>query len=325
LNLNGFAVDALSIHANSYKYVFNTLPIGDSLLYAINHLLLVSFKLDYFNISLITFFVSFFGTFFFIVMIKDVEDRKSRFILYILLLYPSFNFFTSGLSKDMLTFFALSIFTYSVYYNKKYLIIISIIITFFIRPYVTFAILFGFLISPIFYFLISKRKKISRRFYLTYFFISILSIYGIFIISDNHLGSFGKYFLDGSIDSILKNLQGHYVDSPLGIPIDTNYAVRLFNYVFFPSLWNINKPGNYFFLILVIENTILLFSILYIFIKNKFTKIYSFNELLGIMSFIILFLILALITSNSGIGIRQKWMVIPFLLLLLTKKKLIKF
>ena len=65
LNLNGFAVDALSIHANSYKYVFNTLPIGDSLLYAINHLLLVSFKLDYFNISLITFFVSFFGTFFY--------------------------------------------------------------------------------------------------------------------------------------------------------------------------------------------------------------------------------------------------------------------
>ena len=38
------------------------------------------------------------------------------------------------------------------------------------------------------------------------------------------------------------------------------------------------------------------------------------------MSFIMLYFLLALVTSNSGIAIRQKWMVLPFLVILFSKK-----
>ena len=46
----------------------------------------------------------------------------------------------------------------------------------------------------------------------------------------------------------------HYSDTPLGIPVDTKYFIRLINYAFFPTIFNL-VDFNIFFIILVFENT----------------------------------------------------------------------
>ena len=55
--------------------------------------------------------------------------------------------------------------------------------------------------------------------------------------------------------------------------------------------------------------------------RIEFFKINNFYINFGILSFFILLLILAIVTSNYGIAFRQKWMVLPFLIIIISQKR----
>ena len=57
-------------------------------------------------------------------------------------------FFLSGLNKDMLIFFSLSLFLYGLI-NKNNLVLLSILLAFLIRPYVCFVILVSYIICNV--------------------------------------------------------------------------------------------------------------------------------------------------------------------------------
>ena len=135
------------------------------------------------------------------------------------------------------------------------------------------------------------------------------------------MGIFGRYFLSGDFSQILTNLQRHYADTPLGIPIETNFIERFFNYFFYPYPWS-NLYKEIFYLVMILENLFIIYLFIFVILKIFKEKNLIFNknvyDLITILSFILLGLVLSQITSNSGIAFRQKWMILPFLIIMIS-------
>ena len=321
--------DTKSFFANHHKFNINYWPVSDNFIYGINHFLRVFFYLNFENINLLTFFPRFMCTLLLLSLIEKDINQSNKIIIYILLTLPSANFFSVGLNKDMLIYCSLSLFLFSLVNKSKLLFLISILLVFIVRPYVMFVILFSSLFSFFIFIIIEKNREIIKFLNFKKIIFSIiiipLIIFSIYYISNNFLGSFGKNFLSGDFATILNNLQGHYEDTPLGIPKDMNFLLRGLNYLLYPIIWN---PIRYdiFFLVLTLENTFILFALLYFLFNINFSKIRKYNILFAIITFLSLFIMLSSITSNLGIAFRQKWMIIPFLLILFAiNSKLINF
>ena len=317
---NNFGTDALAYYNKAENYNIGSLPISENLIYGINLFFRNFYNIKFESLNIATFFISFSSCLLLLSLIKDL-DKFQKIAICITLLIPSLNFFTSGLNKDMLIFFSLSLYLYSLLNKKSYLLALSIILAFLVRPYVCFVILASYIICKVLFSIkeIIIDHKISLKFILIRIFFLILSILIIYFILDNLLGSFGKYFLKGNILAIVDNLQSHYSNTTLGIPVDTNISTRLIKYAFFPTIFDL-VDFNIFFIILIIENTFLIFVFIYFILRFRFSDINNQYKFIAIVSFIMLYFVLALVTSNSGIAIRQKWMVLPFLLILFSKK-----
>ena len=317
---NNFGTDAIGYFNKAHRFNHDLLPVSDNLIYGINYFFKNFFYINFESLNILSFFVSFSSCLIFLYLTKEF-DYFQKLLIYSLLLFPSLNFFTSGLNKDMLIFFSLSLFLLSIVKKNNILLVLSIILIFMIRPYVCFAILFASISCILLYNLskIYRYKKINIKKSLIYLFFIVLSLLIIHYILDNLLGSFGKYFLKGNI-YIINNLQSHYENSTLGIPVDTIIIQRMWDYFFFPSIWE-KLNLNFFSIILYFESLLLVFIFIFFVFNFKFSKINNLYIFIGICSFITLYLILVLVTSNHGIAIRQKWMILPFLIIILSNKK----
>ncbi len=317
---NNFGTDSIAYFNNAYNFSIQQFPISENLIYGINYFFKEFLHLNYESLNVITFFISFSSCILLLSLTNDIDNSK-KFGIYVILLFPSLNYFTSGLNKDMLIFFGLSLFLFSLFKKKIVLFILSLVLIFLVRPYVCFSILFAIIICSSLLFLkkIIIDYKMNLRFFLTYFISASTSLIVIYYISDNLLGSFGRNFLEGDLTTIINNLQSHYANTSLGIPIDTNIYLRILDYIFFPALWHLPK-FNLFFIILIFENTLLLIIIINCFYGYKFFKIKDYETNIALFSFFILFLILAVVTSNHGIAFRQKWMFLPFLITIISQK-----
>ncbi len=324
----GLGTDTTSYFSNYQKFNSNDWIVSDNFIFGINYFLRVFFYLSFENINLLTFFPRFMCTLLLLSLIEKDINKTSKIILYILLILPSANFFSMGLNKDMMIYCTLTLFLYSLINNNKIIFFISIFLVFLVRPYVMFVILFSLPVSFIFYVFI-KRSIILKNLNFKTVSISIIIIpfivFFIYFISNNFLGSFGKYFLEGDFIRIINNLQGHYVDTPLGISQDMNLILRCLNYLLYPIIWNPMRL-DIFFLILSLENTFILIALLYLMFNFSFFKIKNYNTFYAIVSFFLLFIMLSTVTSNLGIAFRQKWMIIPFILILFAKNsRLVNF
>ena len=317
---NNFGTDAIGYFNNSYRFNFQTLPVSDNLIYGINYLFKNNLYINFESLNVITFFISFLSCILLLSLVKELENSQ-KLGIYLILLYPSLNFFTSGLNKDMLIFFGLSLFLFSLLKKKNFLLICSIFLIFLVRPYVCLSILLGIITCSSILFI--KRtlidRKVKLRDLLFYFISTIIALIILYFILDNLLGSFGKYFLKGNYQQIIDNLQSHYSNTSLGIPVDTSLYLRLLDYIFFPALWHFTEY-NLFYLILIAENTLLIIIIINCFYSFKFSEFKNFQTNIALSSFLILFLILAVVTSNHGIALRQKWMILPFLIIIFSQK-----
>jgi len=160
---------------------------------------------------------------------------------------------------------------------------------------------------------------VSRRIIL-YLIFFILALSFIILIAKNFTGSFGDYFLKGNFLSIIGNLQSHYVETTLGISKDTGLIYRFFQYMFYPFPWT-SHGGNFMILIMSIENTYLIYLFFIILLNNTVFKYFNIYYFFGFLSFLILFVLLATVTSNLGIAFRQKWLIIPYLFILFSSSK----
>ena len=328
-----FGTDSKSSYYDSSFFSFNSYIIGNNLLYGINFFFKDLFYFDYFSVNIITFFPVIWATLLLLSIINTLKSTVQKFLLYIMLALPSLNFWTNLLSKDMLSYCILSFLVFSMLKKNNLLIIFGLFFLFLVRPYVLFFFLITFLIFGLFFFIknivFSKFKIQYLKIFLFLIFFIISSVI-IFFISKKLLGSFGADFLSGNFIAIVESLQRHYTNTPLGIPTDTNFIIRFFSYFFYPFPWS-NLYKEKYYLIMILENCFLIFLIIFTLYKNfkikSNTYIKDYYYLIPIFSFILIGLVLSLVTSNLGIAFRQKWMILPFIIILISFKfkKITKF
>ena len=212
---NNFGTDALAYYNKAENYNINSLPISENFIYGINYFFKNFYNIKFESLNVLTFFISFLSCLLLLSLIKDL-DKFQKIAICITLLIPSLNFFTSGLNKDMLIFFSLSLFLYGLINKKNNLVLLSILLAFLIRPYVCFVILVSYIICNVLFTIkaVIKDYKTNLKFLFIKIFFLIISILIIYFILDNLLGSFGKYFLKGNILAIVDNLQSHYSIPP---------------------------------------------------------------------------------------------------------------
>ena len=90
--------------------------------------------------------------------------------------------------------------------------------------------------------------------------------------------------------------------------------------MFYPFPWT-SHGGNFMILIMSIENTYLIYLFFIILLNNTVFKYFNIYYFFGFLSFLILFVLLATVTSNLGIAFRQKWLIIPYLFILFSSSK----
>ena len=244
---------------------------------------------------------------------KDAS-KKIKLLAIIIVFMPSVSFWSSGLGKDSIIFTSINLILWaSLNFNKRKLILTFGIITLFlVRPHIAFFLLIAFSIAI----LMNKNLKVFLR--LIYFFILVIIFIGVLpvilkITNFNENLTFENviYYIEQRQSFNWKNWQGGIDIGNMSLPM------KMFTYLFRPLPF---EAHNIFALVVYLENIFLM----YLFVMGLF---YKFNG--GKMSidphfyssFFLLFSIIALIllsmtTANFGISARQKWMFLPFLIVL---------
>ena len=240
---------------------------------------------------------------------KYIEKLSKHWLL--IFFIPSMSFWSAGLGKDAISFFAVCLFLYAIVESKKTAILVPIafFFMFMVRPHIAFMML----VSYVIYFIIQSR---------VYVLFKLLILPAIFAGLFLSLGFVQQYvgLEEASLNSVGDYVEGRQdVNQGGGSSLDIksmSYPLQMFTYIFRPLPFEAHSALALF---TSIENTIMLFLFLYIICKSKF-KFGAFVEGKHTWLLIYAFLactMLALTTANLGIATRQKWMFMPILIYLL--------
>lgn len=311
-----FYLYTLSNSADARKYY--RISLGDNLdfypgspfVYYITSFVSKGFDASYLNATL---FFNLIGALGLVLLYKSLKDYFIALPWYwvLILFIPSMSFWSGGLGKDAISFFATCLFLYSITSGKKMALLVpsAFFLMFMVRPHIALIIL----VSYIIYFIIKAKVHIVFK----VFTLPIIAV-GIFLsvgfvqqyvgIEEASLGSVSGYIDDRQSS----NLGG---GSSLDIA-SMNYPMQMFTYVFRPLPFEASSAVA---LVTSLENTILLFLFIYILFKSKFNfRPFIHDKNLWLFTYVFLTCtILAMTTANLGIATRQKWMFMPVLLYLL--------
>ncbi|MEQ1388958.1 hypothetical protein ABLT88_05520 [Acinetobacter radioresistens] len=229
----------------------------------------------------------------------------------LVLFIPSMSFWSSGLGKDSLSFFAVCLFLYTLTTTEKiyFLLPLSFFAMFLVRPHIALMMIVSFVI----YFIIRSRVHLLFK------LITLPIILSGVIFSSSFVQQYvglEEASLD-SISSYVDERQNSNLEGGSSIDLQSmSYPMQMFTYIFRPLPFDAHSTLALF---TSIENTILLILFLYILFKLKF-RLHPFIEGKNAWLLIYTFLtcsMLAMTTANLGIATRQKWMFMPILLYLL--------
>lgn len=326
-NNTGYPIHYIYMELNTYMVSRLIVPF-----------LLLSFK-SYLLTSILIATVSFFGPWKLYQLFKTLAPDSKTIALASTLFFPSVLFWGSGISKDTITYSSLCYLVYAFYHTiilrkinltRIFFAIVTIFLIITIKPYIFIVILPGALIWLFF----RSIQRIQIRFIRLAIipFIFTLSL-AIFAISFTYLGDFlGDY---SSTEKIIEkaivsqeDLKRDYYGGntfdigkiePTIIGILSKFPLATFFGFFGPTLIHVN---NIVMLFSAIENTVLLYLSLAIFIRRNPLKtlqlISSSPFLVFCLSFsVLLAFAIGLSTPNFGALVRFKIPLVPFFCFLL--------
>ena len=321
------AADAIGYYRRVY-FVFNSWPetLGDSLGQGANFIYFVLypfvnfFELTYFGCFFIFSFVGFIGfKLLFDVVLNLCNYRWTYKYIYFLL--PNLHFWTVGIGKDSLYFFALCAFVYAYYFNKPFRnYIIPFIIIGFIRIHILVFIGVGYLLANT---LQNKSKSSGYKVFVVLFF-AIASLV-VFPILKDRLGVDDT----STVDEKIERMQNANMNGDSGVDLSNSILIiKWLAYMYRPLFYD---AKNILSLLASFENA------LYVYISYQSIKMIRFLKKLTEIKFFFWFCFFIMLTisipsayliSNLGIAMRQKTMAFPFFLclyfyLLSTKEKLL--
>ena len=311
--------DAVSYFLNYEGYERNDISTGRVFL----HKLIGYFSalnINIHNINYIFSAISFLPFLFFLKIIQELkvyENSKINYYLLISFLFlPSLHFWISGYSKDTISFIVIFFISYLYITrvdrqlpqvsNKLFIILLFslIILLYSIRPHLALLMTTS---SAIYYFCSKKYSVFNYKFILTLG----LGLPIIYFLFTEVFGNTLNYENITRIINMYRNLDEPNTGSQ--IDLDKKYIVfKFILYLFAPNILFIQSL-NLQNIIVIIENTFLIFFFLKLF-KFRFCNIKS--VLFNLIMLILFFAAMTLITSNLGISNRQKWM--AFLPLVIT-------
>lgn len=226
---------------------------------------------------------------------------------FLLLLLPNLHFWSVGIGKDALIFFALSCFVYVFYFKKSFRsYIIPLILVGFIRIHIVVFITIGFMFATTF----QNKNKSSGYKAFVILFISLLS-YFVFPLLKDRLGVDDTT----SIDEKLEKLQNVNMNGDSGVDLSNSLLiVKWLAYMYRPLYYD---AKNILSLLASVENS------LYVLISYKCIKVFLFIKKANKIDFFFWFCFIIMLTvtlpsayllSNLGIAMRQKTMAFPFFL-----------
>jgi hypothetical protein len=295
---------------------------GNQFMYFISGLL-QSVGIKYLSQNMIFNYLGFLTLVIFYSKIKEFcLHQKKKEIFYVsigLVFVPGFSFWTSGITKDVLSIFGLAILYLSV--NNKInikLLIISILFIFFSRPFILPFFGLSFLLYKFYSIIISNKLKLEIKLSLLFFItlllcLLILSLNILSYYIPNFETSFNLIYIIKKITSYISLSQKIYAADYLGVPLDSYLHSRYFYFLYMPLKID---ADNLFLIYFLIENIFLINLTLFMIFKFKYTPV-KINNLCKVfyIGILLMFIYFPLALSNYGIAMRYKWLIIPYFIL----------
>lgn len=309
-----FGADAIDYYHYGEKGWWD-FSLGTSAIWVIASILISGIGLSIVGAFLVFNIIGSIGLLAFFGAINHATYGKSQVIKSVgtlIIFLPSVSFWSSALGKDPISFMAtgLALWASLDLNRRKLLIFIAVISMLLVRPHIAVIMLAALAISIAFDSKISLIKKSLLA------VIVISSIFAMVPFVMEYVGLIGLINLQ-TIGEYIEQRQSYNMDGGGGLDISTmSLPMRIFTYLFRPMIF---EAINLFAFAAAIDNMILLIVCGFGFCSILLRRKYSVNGNVIFMWLYILgsCLILATTTANLGIALRQKWMLMPMLLLLM--------
>ena len=300
--VNGYFRDSLISLGN--------ITLGGSLIFYINNICIEYLHLSYLGTSLLYASLSFIG---FWILFKIIQSYKIKY-LWLCLFIPSLHFWSVGLGKESLIFFFISILLHGVVKNKLNYIFLGLLSIFIIRPHV--GVLFGsaYIISILFGSNISLQTRLL---------VVITSLAFSWPVINFFFGYLGITKFSQIFDfALMMQRQNGWGGSSYKVAEYSNFF-QVFTYLFRPFFESLKLT----WLVASFDNLIYFSIFLWVIVNGKFIGFKDRVNIFLILSFFIFSLVMGFSIANLGIALRQKIMIMPFLILIFvqTKSNKIKF
>lgn len=247
--------------------------------------------------------------------LRHVTENKSSFVKFMVLivvLLPSMNFWTGGIGKDSIAFMSTGLLLWaSINFKQNYILLfIAFVCMFLVRPHIGAIMVFTFALSL----LLTKISPLKRIFFI------IISIIGMIKISPI-VFKYLKLDQASSLQNYIDVRQGYNIDGGGSLDIG---SLSIFNKIFTHGFRPLPYEAHNFLsfmssidnMLLLIVFSLSLFSALF-FKGKKFSLNLSHpkeNRWFLLIFSLSVMITSSMITSNLGISVRQKWMYMPILL-----------
>lgn len=291
--------------------------LGTDAVRFITFLLVQGFGLSFLGCSLLFQIFGFLGLLAFDASLREVTWRKSRQVRLLstfIVFLPSVNFWSAGLGKDSLSFFAMGLALWAALdMHKRWLLVfLSILVMLLVRPHIAGMLGLGLAVS----FVLQRGVPVVQRVILGGF--AIVASAALVPLGLNYAGVGQDAGFAELIDYVGER-QAHNLTGGGAVDISNmSPPLQLFTYLFRPALVEVR---DLFSLAAAIDNSILLGLFFCggwaLFRKTLPDHLFAHNRMFLWTYSCAAWLVLSVTTANLGIALRQKWMFAPMLIFLL--------
>jgi len=224
---------------------------------------------------------------------------------------PNFHFWSSGIGKDTLLFTSIVLFIYAFQNLRKrwFVLLVSILLSFVIRPHILLFLIVSFAIG---YILDGKLKGYQKAILFIILIIGFASIFK-YVLSFIQLETLDINSVEDYVSKKSSSL--NQADSGSGIDISGYpFPYKVFTFLYRPLFFDSPTALG---ILSSIENCILILFTLKVMFNKPFKGLRKSNYLIksNLIYFLISSAAFALILGNLGIMLRQKNMIIPSLII----------
>lgn len=323
ITLNAFRVDPVSNYLWSLTNPTDYLPGKDFIEYIV-HIFGFHLSLSYYSVSIIFGLFGSIGFLIFYSLIKKQLNNNliiSKIILILFFMLPSFHLWTSGIGKDSLIFLSLSLAYFWMNTKNKNIIFLGLILflIFMIRPHL------AIILAPslvLFLLILKTTPKIIKlsllilsSLYIVYALPVGLAYIGISVENIFEVFTNETY---NKVKSIIAHRQNLNISYSAGVNIgNLNFIEKILTYLFRPHL--LEARGFTQFVVSIENLFLILLTLSLIFYRIKKINFNIEFKNYFLLIYIIIFLVmLSFNTANFGISSRQKWMILPYLFIILS-------